>query len=340
MNHALELDNGVTMPALGFGVFQTPPDETVTAVETALRTGYRHIDTAAAYLNEREVGEAIRRSGLPRDEVFIETKVWISDYGNDETLHAFDKSTGKLGVDTLDLLSLPPPRPVYFDRTIAAYRARETLLADGKVRAIGVSNFMPDHLETLLDATTIVPAVNQVELHPYFAQPEVQAADAAHGILTQAWSPIGGITFYRGGAAGTLADPVIGGIAAEHGRSPAQVMLRRHLQQGRPLGHPEVGAARAHRREPRRLRHRADAGGARGHRRARHRRARRPRSGLDHARDLRAHHPRGVNATRHPLDDGYSPSAISLIAARRRSHSAPMASSRRAVALSSAPTTR
>jgi diketogulonate reductase-like aldo/keto reductase len=233
MNHTLELNNGVTMPALGFGVFQTPPDETVTAVETALRTGYRHIDTAAAYLNEREVGEAIRRSALPRDEVFIETKVWISDYGYDETLHAFDKSAGKLGVDTLDLLILHQPMPVHFDRTIAAYRALETLLADGRVRAIGVSNFMPDHLETLLDATTVVPAVNQVELHPYFAQPEVQAADAAHGILTQAWSPIGGITFYRGGAAGTLADPVIGGIADAHGKSPAQVMLRWHLQQGR-----------------------------------------------------------------------------------------------------------
>ena len=233
MNHTLELNNGVTMPALGFGVFQTPPDETVSAVEAALRTGYRHVDTAAAYLNEREVGEAIRRSGLPRDEVFIETKVWISDYGYDETLHAFDKSAGKLGVDTLDLLILHQPMPVHFDRTIAAYRALETLLADGRVRAIGVSNFMPDHLATLLGATTVVPAVNQVELHPYFAQPEVQAADAANGILTQAWSPIGGITFYRGGAAGTLADPVIGGIAEAHGTSPAQVMLRWHLQQGR-----------------------------------------------------------------------------------------------------------
>jgi diketogulonate reductase-like aldo/keto reductase len=233
MDHTLELNNGLTMPALGFGVFQTPPDETVTAVETALRTGYRHIDTAAAYLNEREVGEAIRRSGLPRDEVFIETKVWISDYGYDETLHAFDKSAGKLRVDTIDLFILHQPMPVHFDRTIAAYRALETLLADGRVRAIGVSNFMPDHLATLLDATAVVPAVNQVELHPYFAQPEVQAADAANGILTQAWSPIGGITFYRGGAAGTLADPVIGGIAEAHGKSPAQVMLRWHLQQGR-----------------------------------------------------------------------------------------------------------
>ncbi len=235
MNETLELNNGVVMPALGFGVFQTPPDETVSSVASALEVGYRHIDTAAAYLNEREVGEAIRRSGIPRDEVFIETKVWISDYGYDETLHAFEKSTGKLGVDTLDLLILHQPMPVYFDRTIAAYRALEALLADGRVRAIGVSNFMPDHLETLLGQTSVVPAVNQVEVHPYFSQPEVRAADAAHGILTQAWSPIGGITFYRGEGAGTLADPVIGGIADAHGKTPAQVMLRWHLQEGRSV---------------------------------------------------------------------------------------------------------
>ena len=233
MNETLELNNGVTMPALGFGVFQTPPAETVTAVASALQVGYRLIDTAAAYGNEREVGEAIRGSGLGRDEIFIETKVWISDYGYDETLHAFDKSARKLGVDTLDLLILHQPMPAYFDRTIQAYRALETLLADGRVRAIGVSNFMPDHLATLLEQTGVVPAVNQVELHPYFAQHEVQASDAAHGILTQAWSPIGGITFYRGDAAGTLADPVIGGISRAHGKTPAQVMLRWHLQQGR-----------------------------------------------------------------------------------------------------------
>ena len=134
--------------------------------------------------------------------------MWISDYGYDETLHAFDKSARKLGVDQLDLLILHQPMPADFDRTIQAYRALETLLADGRVRAIGVSNFMPDHLATLLEQTGVVPAVNQVELHPYFAQPEVQATDAAHGILTQAWSPIGGITFYRGEAGGsTLDDP-------------------------------------------------------------------------------------------------------------------------------------
>ena len=244
MNETLELNNGVTMPALGFGVYQTPPAETVSSVASAFQVGYRHIDTAAAYLNEREVGDAIRRSGLDRDEIFIETKVWISDYGYDETLHAWEKSTRKLGVDTLDLLILHQPMPAYFDRTIQAYRALESLLADGKVRAIGVSNFMPDHLATLLEQTSVVPAVNQVEVHPYFSQPEVRAADAANGILTQAWSPIGGITFYRGEGSGTLADPVIGGIADAHGRTPAQVMLRWHLQEGRSAIPKSVRAER------------------------------------------------------------------------------------------------
>jgi len=228
------LNNGVEMPALGFGVFQTPPDETVAAVQTALATGYRHIDTAAAYLNEREVGEGIRRSGLDRSEVFVETKIWISDYGYDATLHAFGKSARKLGIEQIDLLILHQALPGEFELTIDAYRALETLLADGKVRAIGVSNFLPEHLTRLLDATSVVPAVNQIEVHPYFRQSEVLAADAEHGILSQAWSPIGGITFYRDGSHGsTLEDPTIGQIAEAHGRTPAQVMLRWHLQQGR-----------------------------------------------------------------------------------------------------------
>jgi diketogulonate reductase-like aldo/keto reductase len=226
----------VQIPALGFGVFQTPPDETIAAVETALATGYRHIDTAAAYGNEREVGEAIRRSGLDRAEVFVETKVWISDYGYDETLHAFDKSAGKLGVDRIDLLILHQALPGEFHLTIDAYRALEKLLADGKVRAIGVSNFMPDHLARLLETTSVVPTVNQIEVHPYFRQSEVLAADAEHGILSQAWSPIGGITFYRDGSHGsTLADPTITKIAEAHGKTAAQVMLRWHLQQGRQV---------------------------------------------------------------------------------------------------------
>ncbi|WP_130442003.1 aldo/keto reductase [Kribbella rubisoli] len=232
----LTLNNGVQMPALGLGVFQTPPEETRAAVAAALDLGYRHVDTAAAYGNEREVGQAIHDSGVPRDELFIETKVWISDYGYDETLHAFGKSAGKLGVDHLDLLILHQPLPSDFGKTLDAYRALETLLADGKVRAIGVSNFMVDHLSALLDAATVVPAVNQLEIHPYFQQREVQALDSRHGILNQAWSPIGGITFYRdSGHTSALDDPVIGEISRAHGKSPAQVMLRWGLQQGRSV---------------------------------------------------------------------------------------------------------
>lgn len=229
----LTLNNGIRMPALGFGVFQTPPDETVAAVETALATGYRHIDTAAAYANEREVGEGIRRSGLDRDELFIETKVWISDYGYDETLHAFDKSAGKLGVEQLDLFILHQSLPSRFDLTIGAYRALEQLLADARVRAIGVSNFMPEHLARLAAETSIAPAVNQVEVHPYFQQRDVQAADAATATVTQAWSPIGGITAYRAGGANVFEDATLGAIADAHGKTRAQVMLRWHLQEGR-----------------------------------------------------------------------------------------------------------
>jgi diketogulonate reductase-like aldo/keto reductase len=232
----LTLDNGVQMPALGLGVFQTPPDETRDAVRAALEAGYRHIDTAAAYGNEREVGVAIHDSGIPRDEVFLETKIWISDYGYNETLHGFDKSAAKLGVDQIDLLILHQALPSAFDRTVDAYRALEALLADGKVRAIGVSNFMVDHLTSLLETAQVVPAVNQIEVHPYFQQREVQEFGAQHGILTQAWSPIGGITFYREGEhTSTLQDPTIVRIAEAHDRSPAQVMLRWHLQQGRSV---------------------------------------------------------------------------------------------------------
>ncbi|MBF9067262.1 aldo/keto reductase [Streptacidiphilus fuscans] len=231
----LTLNNGVTMPALGFGVFQTPPDQTRAAVTAAFEAGYRHIDTAAAYANEREVGQAIRDSDVPREDVFIETKIWISDYGYDQTLHAFDKSAAKLGVDRIDLLILHQALPTAFDRTVAAYRALEKLLDDGKVRAIGVSNFMVDHLTALLDATSVVPAVNQLEIHPYFQQRAVLDFDDEHDILNQAWSPIGGITSYRGTGTSisTFDDPTIAGIAAAHGKTPAQVMLRWHLQQGR-----------------------------------------------------------------------------------------------------------
>jgi diketogulonate reductase-like aldo/keto reductase len=230
------LNNAVEMPALGLGVFQTPPDETRAAVSAALEDGYRLIDTAAAYGNERQVGEAVHASGLDRSEVFLETKIWINDFGYDETLNGFEKSARKLGVPQIDLLLLHQPLPSAFDRTLEAYRALETLLADGKVRAIGVSNFMVEHLTMLLDHATVVPAVNQIESHPYFAQQDVQDFGAEHGIVTQAWSPIGGITFYRDGSHGsTLDDPVIGDIASAHGKTAAQVMLRWGLQHGRSV---------------------------------------------------------------------------------------------------------
>ena len=230
---SITLNNGVEMPALGLGVFQTPPDATTRAVEAALGGGYRLIDTAAAYANEREVGDGLRRSGIPRNQVFIETKIWISDYGYEAALHAFDKSAGKLGVERLDLLLLHQPLPSAFDLTLQAYRALETLLAAGKVRAIGVSNFMPEHLERLLAVAAVVPAVNQIEVHPYFQQTALQRVHAGLGILTQAWSPIGGITSYRGGEKSTFDDPTLLAIARGHGKSPAQVMLRWHLQAGR-----------------------------------------------------------------------------------------------------------
>jgi diketogulonate reductase-like aldo/keto reductase len=229
----ITLNNGVEIPAIGLGVFQTPPDVTASAVEEALRAGYRHIDTAAAYGNEAEVGAGIRASGVPREEIFIETKLWISDYGYDAALHGFEKSAAKLGIELIDLLLLHQPLTSRFDLTLDAYRAMEKLLADGKVRAIGVSNFMPDILNRLLAETTVVPAVNQIELHPYFQQKELQALHAENGVLTQAWSPIGGITSYGGGAKSAFDDETLLQIADAHRKSAAQVMLRWHLQEGR-----------------------------------------------------------------------------------------------------------
>jgi diketogulonate reductase-like aldo/keto reductase len=166
----------------------------------------------------------------------LETKVWISDFGYEQTLHAFEKSAKKLGVEQIDLLILHQALPTAFDRTLDAYRALETLLGQGKVRSIGVSNFMVEHLTSLLEAATIVPAVNQIECHPYFLQGAVESFASGHGIVTQAWSPIGGITFYReSNHTSTLEDPVIGAIANAHAKSPAEVMLRWGLQHGRSV---------------------------------------------------------------------------------------------------------
>jgi 2,5-diketo-D-gluconate reductase A len=233
----LTLNNGVELPALGFGVFQTPADVTRVAVEEALRVGYRMIDTAASYLNEREVGEAIAASDVHRSELFIQTKVWVSDYGFDEALHAFDVSTRKLGIDTIDLYFLHQPLPQHFDSTVGAYKALERLHAEGRVRAIGVSNFSAAHLDQFLPQVNVVPAVNQVEVHPYYNQPALRAVHEQLGILTQAWSPLGGVYVYRPSdpeaPKSALSDPVIADMAKRHDKTAAQVILRWHLDSGR-----------------------------------------------------------------------------------------------------------
>jgi 2,5-diketo-D-gluconate reductase A len=242
----ITLNNGVELPALGFGVFQTPPDVTQKAVEEALRVGYRMVDTAASYGNEREVGAAIAASGIARSQLFLQTKVWVSDYSYDRALHAFDVSTRKLGVDTIDLYFLHQPLPQAFDLTVDAYRALERLLADGRVRAIGVSNLSVAHLDRFLPEVEVVPAVNQVEVHPYYGQPALRARHHALGIVTQAWSPLGGVYVYRPGEdpKNALQDPVVTGIAGAHGKTPAQVLLRWHIDSSRSAIPKSVRPAR------------------------------------------------------------------------------------------------
>ncbi len=220
----LELNNGVRMPQLGYGVFQIPDDETTTAVKAALDAGYRSIDTAAVYGNEKGVGQAIAESGLARDELFVTTKLWNANQGYDTTLKAFDESMAKLGLEQLDLYLIHWPTPQR-DKYLDTWKAFEQLYRDGRVRAIGVSNFQPAHLERLMDASDVVPAVNQIELHPYLQQQEVREFDAKHGIATEAWSPLA-----KGGS--LLGDPVVAELAVKHSRTPAQIVLRWHLQLG------------------------------------------------------------------------------------------------------------
>ncbi|WP_439382345.1 aldo/keto reductase [Amycolatopsis lexingtonensis] len=220
----LELNNGVRMPQLGYGVFQIPDDETTTAVKAALDAGYRSIDTAAVYGNEKGVGQAIAESGLARDELFVTTKLWNANQGYDATLKAFDESMAKLGLEQLDLYLIHWPTPQR-DKYLDTWKAFEQLYRDGRVRAIGVSNFQPAHLERLMDASDVVPALNQIELHPYLQQQEVREFDAKHGIATEAWSPLA-----KGGS--LLGDPVVAELAVKHSRTPAQIVLRWHLQLG------------------------------------------------------------------------------------------------------------
>jgi 2,5-diketo-D-gluconate reductase A len=220
----ITLNNGVTIPQIGFGVFQIPEAETAAAVTSALEAGYRSIDTAAIYRNESGVGAALKAAGLPRDELFVTTKVWNNDQGYDETLRAFDASIARLGLDRLDLYLIHWPTPKR-GRYPDTWRALEKLLADGRVRAIGVSNFLPEHLRAVAALGGTVPAVNQIEVHPALQQRDAQEAGAELGVATEAWSPLA--------QAAVLSDPAVLRIATDHDRTPAQVVLRWHVQQGR-----------------------------------------------------------------------------------------------------------
>ncbi|MFD8671463.1 aldo/keto reductase [Streptomyces seoulensis] len=219
----ITLNNGVRMPQLGFGVFQVPDDETAEAVGHALRAGYRSVDTAAIYGNERGVGRAIAESGIARDELFVTTKLWNDDQGHDSTLTAFDASLDRLGLDHVDLYLIHWPTPVR-DRYLDTWRALERILAEGRARAIGVSNFQVPHLRRLMEHSGIVPAVNQIELHPALQQAELRAFHAEHGIATEAWSPLA--------QGAVLGDEAILSAARAHGVTPAQVVIRWHLQTG------------------------------------------------------------------------------------------------------------
>jgi 2,5-diketo-D-gluconate reductase A len=221
---AITLNNGVRMPQLGFGVFQVSDAGTTAAVSLALAAGYRSIDTAAIYGNEAGTGRAIAESGIDRAELFITSKLWVADLGYDATLAAFEASLDKLGLDYLDLYLIHWPAPAT-NRYLESWRALEQLLAEGAVRAIGVSNFLPEHLQKVIDLGGTVPAINQIELHPVLQQQDVAAFNTAHGIVTEAWSPLA--------QGAVLADPTVADIAGRHGVSAAQAILRWHLQRGR-----------------------------------------------------------------------------------------------------------
>jgi 2,5-diketo-D-gluconate reductase A len=219
----INLNDGNSIPQVGLGVYLTPPEATERAVATALDAGYRHIDTAAAYGNETETGRAVATSGIPRDDVFVVTKLRNSDQGYDNTLAAFDASLRRLGVDRLDLYLIHWPMPAA-NTFVATFKAFAHLRDQGRISSIGVSNFEPEHLRILIDATGIVPAVNQVELHPLLPQWELREMHAQLGIATEAWSPLG-----RGSL---LGNPIITGVAEAHGKTAAQVLIRWHIQLG------------------------------------------------------------------------------------------------------------
>ncbi len=223
LSPVVPLNDGRTIPQLGLGVYKVAGDRTAETVRVALEAGYRHVDTAALYRNEAEVGEGIRQAGIPRNELFVTTKVWNDRHGYDETLRAFDESLGLLGLDRVDLYLIHWPAPTQ-DRYVETWRALERIAADGRATSIGVSNFEPHHIDRLLAESGVTPAVNQVELHPWLPQAELRAYDEAHGIRTEAWSPLA-----RGRI---LGNPVLDRLAAKHGRTPAQIVLRWHLELG------------------------------------------------------------------------------------------------------------
>lgn len=219
----IALGDNVAIPQLGYGVFQIPPEETAAGVETALKTGYRSIDTAASYGNEAAVGEAVRASGIARQDLFITTKLWNADQGYDSTLAAFDKSLRELGMDYVDLYLIHWPMPDR-DFYLESWRAMERIRAEGRARAIGVSNFHTPQLRRLMDSAEVAPVLNQVELHPNLPQAELRAFHAEHGIVSEAWSPLA--------QGGMLAEGTVTSLAGKHGKTPAQVILRWHLQLG------------------------------------------------------------------------------------------------------------
>ena len=222
---SIQLNDGNSIPQLGFGVFQIPPEETVEATQLALEIGYRHIDTAEMYGNEREVGEAVRASGLARDDVFVTSKLNNSFHLPDDARAAFDSTLADLGFDHVDLFLIHWPLPTLYDGDfVSTWRTLEEFKAEGRARSIGVSNFQVDHLERLAAETDVVPAVNQIELHPYLQNEEVRSYGEEHGIATEAWSPL------KQGE--VLGDPAIVEIAERVDRTPAQVVLRWHLQRG------------------------------------------------------------------------------------------------------------
>ena len=218
----ITLSDGNRIPQLGLGVYKVEDATAARIVEGAIDAGYRHFDTAKLYFNEAGVGAGVRASGIPREEIFVTTKVWNDDQGYDETLRAFDASLGLLGMDYVDLYLIHWPAPKQ-DRYVDTWRALEAIKRDGRARSIGVSNFNAPHLEKLLAASTEVPVINQVEIQPWLQQRALRDFDAAHGIVTEAWSPLA-----RGRV---LGDPTLEAIGAKHGKSSAQVVLRWHIQQ-------------------------------------------------------------------------------------------------------------